>query len=212
MGRPADPNEAREWLQLLGAIAPRPFSGTAYRFIGSRFLSSPLSGAGSLHYGGRLNPAGAFEVLYTALAADTALAEREGILLTANGIKLARTIRTAVLLRIDCQLSSILDLTDEQLRCQLRITSADLLGPWLPWSAADPDDRGERAAPSQRLGAAVYASRRFEAIMTPSAKDPGGRCLAVFPDHLQAGSRITIDDPAGIIAGALGIAPARRQG
>ena len=191
----------------LEQVAARPFSGPVYRFIGTRFLQSPLVSAGSRLHGGRFNPPGRFEVLYTALAADTALAEREGILLTGAGIKLARGIRTALLLRINCRLARVLDLTDEQVREQLQIPLATLLGPWLPWNvpAGGAANAGTFVAPSQRIGMSVYASRRFEAIRSPSAKDPGGQCLAIFPARLQPGSVVAIDDPQGVISGALGV-------
>ncbi len=193
--------------EALAKITPRHFSGTVYRFIGSRFLTAPLASAGSKLYGGRFNPPGSFEVLYTALAADTALAEREGILLTHAAIKVARGIRTAVLLRIDCHLTSVLDLSDERIRRKLEVSLADLIGPWLPWNATpyEPNSTRAIAAPSQRIGLAVHAGRRFEAILAPSAKDAQGRCLAIFPDHLQPGSRVAIDDPHGILSGALGL-------
>src|SRR5438046_91045 len=97
----------------LDGVIPRPFAGFVYRVIGSRFLHTPLATAGAKHHGGRFSPPDSFEVLYTALAAGPALAERDGILLTAAGIKAARTIRTGVLLRIECQLHSVLDLSDE---------------------------------------------------------------------------------------------------
>ena len=191
----------------MAKIKPRQFSGTVYRFIGSRFLAAPLASAGSKLHGGRFNPPGSFEVLYTALAADTALAEREGILLTHAAIKAAPGIRTGVLLRIDCQLTSVLDLTDEQIRRRLEVSLADLIGPWLPWNATprEPSSPLAVAAPSQRIGLAVHASRRFEAILVPSAKDAQGCCLAIFPDHLRPRSRVMIDDPQGVISGALGL-------
>ena len=193
----------------LGTVQPRPFSGAVYRFIGSRFLQSPLASAGSKLYGGRFNPPGSFEVLYTALAADTALAEREGILLTTAAIKAARGVRTGVLLRIECRLARVLDLTDELSRKQLQISLAHLLGPWLPWNVpAGPaeSDRGDiHTAPSQLIGVAVHASGRFEAVLSPSAKDAAGRCLAIFPGRLQASSVVTIDDPRGTLAGTLGM-------
>jgi RES domain-containing protein len=194
--------------KLLRTIEPRPFAGIAYRFIGSRFLQSPLTSAGSQAHGGRFNPPGSFEVLYTALAADTALAEREGILLTDAAIKAAPGVRTGVLLRLDCHLSSVLDLTDEPLRQQLEISLADLLGPWLPWNVPALSESGTNqvhAAPSQLIGLSVYASRHIEAVLSPSAKDSAGRCLAIFPDRLQPGSRIGIEDPEGTITGALGL-------
>lgn len=200
--------------RLLGTIEPRPFSGTVYRVIGSRHLRSPLASAGSKLHGGRFNPPGRFEVLYTALAADTALVEREGILLTAAAIKLVRGVRTAVLLRIECRLTSILDLADERIRRQLRIPLVDLLGPWLPWNfpvRSDAVDQPEtHVAPSQLIGVSVYASRRFEAILAPSSKDPAGRCLAIMPERLHASSSVSVDDPEGTISRALGL-PQRPQ-
>jgi RES domain-containing protein len=194
--------------QKLLEVAPTAFSGVVFRFIASRFLASPLASAGSKLRGGRFNPPGQFEVLYTALAADTALAEREGILLTAAAIKSARGIRTGILLRIDCRLTRVLDLCDEPIRQRVQISPAELLAPWLPWNipAHGSEDPGA-VAPSQLIGAAVYASGRFEAILSPSAKDPGGRCLAIIPDRLQPGAAITVDDPHGTIVGALGLRP-----
>ena len=197
--------------KLLRTVAPQPFSGTVYRFIGSRFLHSPLASAGSRRHGGRFNPPDSFEVLYTALAADTALAEREGILLTDTAIKAARGIRTGILLRIGCRLASVLDLTDEQIRRQLQIPLGELLGPWLPWNVPAPSalpsavESHSVAAPSQLIGVSVYASQRFEAIVFPSAKDATGRCLAIFPDRLRAGSIVAVDDPQGAITATLGM-------
>jgi len=188
---------------LLEAVEGRAFRGTVYRFIGSRFLESALASAGSLMHGGRFNPPQRFEVLYTALAADTALAEREGILLTATGIKAAHGIRTGILLRIRCHLARVLNLADEHVRQQLQISLADLLGPWLPWNVPTPSEFAP--APSQRIGIAVHASRRFEAILTPSTKDVAGRCLAIFPDRLQSSSVVSVEDPNGIIAARLGL-------
>ena len=191
--------------RLLARVDARRLAGPVYRFIGSRFLARPLSSAGSRLHGGRFNPPGAFEVLYTALTAQTALAEREGILLTTPGIRLARDVRTGVLLRIHCRLARVLDLRDARAREQLRVSLASLLGPWLPWTAESGAGMRHALAPSQRLGLAVYEGRRFEAILYPSAKDPRGSCLAIFPDRLRRGSRVRVHDPEGVIRAALGI-------
>jgi RES domain-containing protein len=194
------------------ARAPaRPYRGTVYRVIGSRYLRSPLASAGALRTGGRFNAPHAFEVLYTALSPDTALAERDGLLLTTAGIKAARAVRTGVLLHIECRLTRVLDLCDGRVRGPLGIALADLLGPWIPWNTPAPaseamsDARQPALAPSQHIGNVVRQSRRFEAILSPSAKDPTGRCLAIFPDRLQLGSSIRIDDRDGVIRGALGL-------
>jgi len=179
----------------------------AYRVIGSRFLSSPLASAGSRLRGGRFNPAGEFEVLYVALSVDTAFAERDGLLLTAAGIKAARAVRTGVLLKLGCRLTSVLDLTDQRVRERLAVSLADVLGPWLPWIAASA--RATAVAPSQAIGRNVHASRRFEGILYPSTKDPAGRCLAIFPDRLRRPSSVTVQDPDGVIRGTLGLSGLR---
>ena len=210
MGSAGDHRRAGVSRTRLATVEPRPFRGLAYRVIGSRFLASPLVSAGSRVRGGRFNPPGEFEVLYAALSVDTALAERDGLLLTAAGIKAARAVRTSVLLKISCRLSAVLDLTDERIRQRLGLSLGDLLGPWVPWNVLPPDrePRGPQsvaAAPCQTLGRAVHTSRRFEAILSPSAKDASGRCLAIFPDRLREASSVAIDDPEGIIRGALGL-------
>jgi hypothetical protein len=83
-----------------------------------------------------------------------------------------------------------------------------LLSPWLPWNVVSQESEPPRAgvAPSQRIGVSAYNSRRFEAILSLSAKDAKGRCLAIFPDHLLPKSLVSIDDPGGVITGALGLA------
>ncbi len=192
-------------LTRLGRIGGTSFRGSVYRFIGSRFLSSPLSGAGSRVQGGRFNSPGSFEVLYTALAADTALAEREGILLTHEAIKLARGIRTGVLLKIDCRLQSVLDLAEESTRIELGVALQTLIGPWITWGIDDPSQAVAALAPSQRIGSAIHADGRFEGILTLSAKDPGGRCLAIFPDRLRESSHVRVADPDGAIRASLGL-------
>jgi RES domain-containing protein len=64
--------------RVLGDYPRTPDRGIRVRWGQIRFLSAPLLGAGSWLHGGRFNPPQTFEVLYAALAADTAFAEREG--------------------------------------------------------------------------------------------------------------------------------------
>lgn len=119
--------------------------------------------------------------------APEALAEREGFLLTAGAIKAARSVRTAVFVRIDCRLERVLDLTDAEIQRRLRITLSEILGPWRPWNVRKESGAAVTLAPTQLLGRRVHESRRFEAILTPSARDSAGRCLALFPDRLGPG-------------------------
>lgn len=189
-------------------VTPHAFTGPLFRFIGTRFIDSPLSSAGSRKRGGRFNPPDSFEALYTALSAETAMAERDGLLLSAPGVRLATQIGTGVLLRLECRLSAVLDLTDDAVRTKLDASLAVLLAPWLPWSAhaaEDAVDTDSHVAPTQRLGLAVFNSHRFEAIRAPSAKDAIGSCLVIFPERLRSRSRIAVDDPRGRIRASLGL-------
>jgi RES domain-containing protein len=207
VGKPPEPSTGAARRFRLESVSGRRFTGIVFRFIGSRFLRTPLSAAGSLRYGGRFNPPGGFEVLYAALTADTALAEREGILLIGPGIKAATTIRTGVLLRMTCKLNNVLDLCDDKQRTELGITLADILAPWITWNI--PARHGETAvsaiAPSQQIGVTAREDGRFEAILAPSAKDPSGQCLAIFPDRLHNESRVSVDDPEGVVRATLGL-------
>lgn len=191
------------WRHALGRIKLIRFDGRAWRAVGTRFIGSVLSSAGSRSRGGRFNPPGAFEVLYLALWPDTALAERDRILLTAGGIKTTQSLRRALLVRVECRLGAVIDLGDEAVRSRLGMTLAQVVAPWVAWDAA----AGGGPAPTQALGAAIRASGRFEAIAYPSTKDPEGRCLAVFADCLRAGSRVAVDDRDGTIRAALGLSP-----
>ena len=183
----------------LTGTRPRRFAGIVWRAIGTRFLGSALALAGSRERGGRFNPPGAFETLYVVLSPGTALAERDGILLSAAGIDAAPRLRTAVLLRIACRLEAVLDLNDQRIRARLDLPLAELLGPWLAWDTA----AAGGLPPTQALGAMVHASQRFEAILYPSTKDATGRCLALFPDRLRVGSTLVVDDPDGAVRAAL---------
>jgi RES domain-containing protein len=183
----------------LSGIRPRRFAGIVWRAIGTRFLGSALASAGSRERGGRFNPPGRFETLYVALSPDTALAERDGILLPTAGIRALPRLRTAVLLRIACRLEAVLDLSDDRIRARLDLSLAELLGPWLAWESAAEGD----LPPTQAFGAMLHASRRFEAILYPSTKDATGRCLAIFPDRLRAASTLLVDDPDGTVRSAL---------
>jgi hypothetical protein len=51
-------------------------------------------------------------------------------------------------------------------------------------------------APTQRLGRAIHAARRFEGFRTISAQVPTHMNLVVFPTRLRRGSSIVFTNPA----------------
>jgi RES domain-containing protein len=144
---------------------------------------SPLYCSGSVV--SRFAPAGhVFPCLYAALDAETA--HREGnqafYAVLAQGVRPAelKPPEEVVMIGVRFSLRRVLDLGDASVQKRLGTSTSELASRW----KLVPD------APTQRLGAAVHASRAFDGIAYPSVRNPGGVCLVVFPDVLSAGSSI----------------------
>ncbi len=60
---------------------------------------------------------------------------------------------------VKCELTSVLDLTDAEVRAALRLTDKDLFAPW---------ETAKRATATQRLGELVLRGGRYNAIRFPS--------------------------------------------
>jgi hypothetical protein len=85
----------------------------------------------------------------------------------------------------------ILDLTRREVRQALGTTLIELAAPWRNYP-------GPGLPPTQVLGQEAYNSMLFQAIRFPSARNPGGVCLAVFPDRFPPGgpAYLDLDDSA----------------
>jgi RES domain-containing protein len=152
----------------------------------------PLYSLGAPLHGARFTPRGGMAALYAAEDRETALAELDQVatIVRREAPTLARRIPPVVVLSADAHLRTVLDLTDPTVQEALGTDLAELR---LPWRRAQ--RRG--AAPTQQLGAAVFASGRFEAIRYPSARLEGGRCLAIFTERLVPPAFVEIYDPHG---------------
>lgn len=152
------------------------FGGTVFRHVSPEHTGLDEAAlAGSRQVGGRFNPAGEFGALYFSLERDTAIAElkrraeRTGI---DPGELLPR-----VLLVVQAELQSVLDLRDPDVRTG--------------WGLSDVDLVSDDYRPCQDV---ARAARRagYEAIQFPSAADQHGRNLAVFSDRLRPGSSLDV--------------------
>jgi len=167
-----------------------------------KYSADPLNTAGSKVTGGRYNPPEefpeAFEMLY--VAENTAVAHAEARAITAlpapQGGVLIRP-GTSTLPRLDIcvhlTLTGVLDLTDPQVLQGLGISPADLLCDWFPMN------RQGHLAPTQRLAHEARQTGRFDALLYPSARYPGGRNYAVYPDRVPPAHR-AVHDPDGELA------------
>jgi len=151
----------------LSALSGRSVRGTFYRALLAAFDVEPLSVEGSLRHGGRYNPMGAFGAIYCGENPAVCAAE---IRRRAQ----RHPVRRYRLARIRFELHRILDLTDPATLAALGLRAEDLVA-----------DNWE---PTQRLAAAARAAG-FEGLLVPSAAGPG-RNLVIFPDRLDARSRI----------------------
>jgi RES domain-containing protein len=154
----------------------------------------PLWGLGSKTFGGRFTPRNSFETVYLAEDPTTAFSEVGLILKLANS---SVTIRTHpwVLITVEGNLLSVLDLTDAKVLAASGSSHQELTGEW----RYTQEQSGE--PPTQRLGRLCHHSERFDGIRYPSSKNvTGGVCVAVFPDRLRSPAYLEVYDPHGNVA------------
>ena len=176
---------------------------TAYRTVPlaalRKYSADPLNTAGSRVTGGRYNPPEefpeAFEMLY--VAENTAVAHAEARVITVvqapgGGVLIQPAASTPPRLDICVHLTlrGLLDLTDPQVLQALGVSPTDLMREWFPLN------RQGQLAPTQRLAHEARQTGRFDALLYPSARYPGGRNYAVYPDLVPPGHR-AVHDPEG---------------
>ena len=187
----------------LSSVPVTPLTGTfaVYRTVTMaalrKYSPDPLDTAGSKITGGRYNPPEefpqAFEMQY--LAENTAVAHAEARVITVvrasgGGVRIQPGPQS--LPRIDVcvhlTLLTVLDLTDPAVLQTLDVPPVDLMTEWFPLN------REGQLAPTQVLAYEALQTRRFEALIYPSARYPGGRNYAVYPDLVPPEHRV-IHDP-----------------
>jgi RES domain-containing protein len=162
-----------------------PFSGIGYRSSTPKYAteSDLLTGIGSKLHGGRWNPIG-IAVVYSSLTPESAMAET----LAHNryyGIPVEDAMpRTFV--AIEATLQAILDFRDGSIRRRLQASEERILT--VDWRI---EVHAGREPITQRIGRAACESG-LEGLIVPSAADPVGHNLIIFPNNLRAGSRIAV--------------------
>lgn len=151
----------------------RGFKGRVFRIHHKSV--DPLSTASARKNGGRFNRAGQYGALYTSVDRKTAEAEvgfRLG--LPVSSLKDFRVTTIAV------ELDSILDLSDPLIQKDMGTTPSAIASD----SAADKAKLLKIADKARALG--------YEAILSPSARDPTGKNLSVYPDMMKKSSRVRV--------------------
>lgn len=179
----AHPNSAQIAARLATLLsAAKSWEGTIYRFVTVPYSNRHdlLSGAGSRLHGGRWNPAGKFNVVYGSLTPATAIVESLGTY-SAFGVPPEKA-RPRVFAAVRLRLQSVLDLRDPQTLAELGLTTAAIAHD--DWQALQ--DQG-RESLTQAIGRIAWEAK-LEGILVPSARQPGGSNLAIFPSRRLPGS------------------------
>jgi RES domain-containing protein len=208
--------EGRILQAALEEIVPQPFEGTLFRCVSLRALLGLIKDSagnilitrpnpnflfadGPVIGGGRFTPKGGARSLYMAESAHTAKLEKR----QAGGFSAAR--RKVQPIEVDYalhgKLLGALDLTDADVGQKLETSRTEIVSAWR--FRAD-----GKTPPTHILGTDVVRSKRFSAIRYPSAVNPRGKCIVVFPDRLRTGESVAVLDEDSIINQIMTVAAA----
>jgi RES domain-containing protein len=184
----------------------RPHGGVWYRAIPPRFITTALNVAHTKTVPGRFNDASpiapSFPVLYLAENSVLALFEVQALFgspRTPGGL-VSHPKRSATILNVTVTLNNLTDLTNLREQLIFDTNAQELTGDWRGFklrSTSTSVTVPTGTAPTQELGAALYAVPALEGFLTISAKLPDQMILVVFPDKLLPGSSITHTDALG---------------
>lgn len=191
-------------LAACGALPRRPETGVWFRAIQPQFWTTSLATAQTAVIPSRFN-AGAtatppFEILYLAENPMVALFEVQALFgsPTQPGGVIPHPRQAWITVNVTVQLQAVADLTEVTAHTLLETTAQELTGDWRGYQQRSPltsvcEPVG--TAPTQALGAALYAVPGLEGFRTLSAPLPYHSTLIVFPQKLQPGSVVAFHHP-----------------
>lgn len=181
-------------------IALVPETRTWYRALQTHFLPTALSTRHTSTVPSRFSSASptspGFEILYLAENHLVALLEAQALLGSPviPGSLIPSPRSTWTTLNVNVSLRHVADLTDIASQTCLDITAQELTGDWLGYLQRGPGTTVKKptgSAPTQELGAALFGVPKLEAFVSLSSKAPYNQILAVFPQKLRLGSRVS---------------------
>jgi RES domain-containing protein len=194
-------------MNLLGclALSRSPETGTWYRAIQPQFWQTSLATAQTKSIPSRFSEGTIarpqFEILYLAETQMVALFEVQALFgsPTRPGGVIANPRRPWTVINVQVQLQDIADLTQVSQQTLLATSAQELTGDWYGYqqrSLFTSVSQPVGTAPTQALGAALFAVSGLEGFLTLSAKLPYHKNLVIFPQKLHSGSRVEFYDPA----------------
>lgn len=171
-------------------LALQPIHATWYRAIATKHWRTALktdhTAQTTTRFNSGLAAKKAFEILYLAENQAVALYEVDAIFGPPHRPVSNPDKSKMVPIDVIVHLQSVADLTDPAQQAILDVSVQELTGNWDTYAAGE--------APTQRLGAALFATKDVEGFLAISAKMPRCRTLVVFPQKLRKGSRLEFQD------------------
>jgi RES domain-containing protein len=191
-------------LAACGALPRRPETGVWFRAIQPQFWVTSLATAQTAVIPSRFN-AGAtatlpFEILYLAENPMVALFEVQALFgsPTQPGSVIPHPRQAWITINVTVQLQAVADLTAVTAHTLLETTAQELTGDWRGYQQRSPLTTVREpvgTAPTQALGAALFAVPALEGFRSLSAPLPYHSTLIVFPQKLQPGSVVAFHHP-----------------
>jgi len=191
-------------LAACGALPRRPETGVWFRAIQPQFWTTSLATAQTAVIPSRFN-AGAnatplFEILYLAENPMVALFEVQALFgsPTQPGGVIPHPRQAWITVNVTVQLQAVADLTEVTAHTLLETTAQELTGDWRGYQQRSPLTSVREpvgTAPTQALGAALFAVPALEGFRSLSAPLPYHSTLIVFPQKLQPGSVVAFHHP-----------------
>ena len=174
-----------------------------YRAIQPQFWTTSLATQQTMVIPSRFNRGASarpqFQILYLAENQMVALFEVQALLGSPTpGSTIPNPQGSWTIININVQLHRVADVTQVAAQTLLDTTAQELTGDWrgyhqrTPWTSVS---LSVGAAPTQELGAALFAVPGLEGFRTISAKIPYHRILVVFPQKLDPNSQIVFHHP-----------------
>lgn len=190
-------------LAVVGGLVRTPENRVWFRAINTQHLSTALAVAHSRRMPSRFSTATqkkrSFPLLYLSENQQVAMFEVGAILGSPYDLYVPNPTHSWVLLNVQVTLQQVADLTDVAVQKRLRTTAQELTGDWRGYQLRQPTSSVKQPtglAPTQLLGAALYAVDGLEGFRVPSVPMPTHMNLVVFPDKLLPGSSLAFHDPA----------------
>jgi RES domain len=173
-----------------GRLKLQPIHGIWFRAIATRYWKAALQTSHTAQTATRFNSGGAsgtpYEILYLADSQVVALSEVGAIFGPPSQPVSNPAQSRMVPIDVHVTLRGVADLTDKAEQAILDISTQLLTGNWDTYENGD--------APTQQLGAALFATSGVEGFLAISGKMPRCKTLIVFPKKLLNGSEIVFRD------------------